>query len=293
MYPNPHLEKPAAAPVASTDPTRHVVPGILRLPRELRDLIYDYYARMADGYSYRYTKNTLTNTDGSSIDLSLAFTCHQIAIEMIGFALRVNPIRFTSYFSEATRESVGMFHATNQHILNKKVDLLNDVATQLLDTDMMDSILSLYPQSWPLLEYWRTMDIYEPLHYSQMSSCSTDNKLPLNFEKLEYPYSATSSAIRFLGSLPTVTRTEVRDVRLHEDRISVAKSASHARGLISLCRENPNLRVERRVSLWEAVFVILGSNILLAHDGPESRLRPDRFENERLEASTVSKAVGV
>jgi len=86
---------------------------------------------------------------------------------MQGFALRVNPITFTPYFSESTRESAGMFHAATRLIFMNKLTLLNKIASQLLDTKMTTSIQRIYPQFWPVLEHWRTRGIYHPLRLSR------------------------------------------------------------------------------------------------------------------------------
>ncbi|KAI4651754.1 hypothetical protein J4E93_001950 [Alternaria ventricosa] len=66
--------------------------------------------------------------------------------------------------------------------------------------------------------------------------------------------SAASMAIRFLSQASQKTRLEIRKVVLHENRKSVAWPESHARGLIQFCKENPNMRIERRVDLWRNAF---------------------------------------
>lgn len=70
----------------------------------------------------------------------------------------------------------------------------------------------------------------------------------------KYRFSAASVAIKFLSSLTSEMRLHLRHLRLLEDNVSVAFPESHAQGLISFCIENPKLYVERRVSLWKAIF---------------------------------------
>lgn len=70
----------------------------------------------------------------------------------------------------------------------------------------------------------------------------------------KYRFSAASVAIKFLSSLPGNMRLHLRHLRLLENNVCVAFPESHAQGLISFCVENPNLRVERRVSMWKAIF---------------------------------------
>jgi len=68
-------------------------------------------------------------------------------------------------------------------------------------------------------------------------------------------FSAAAAAIHFLNSLPLATRTQLRKMVVHEDRLSVCCPASHVRGLVPFCRENPALRIERRVDLWWNCFM--------------------------------------
>ncbi|KAL7938255.1 hypothetical protein V8C35DRAFT_291399 [Trichoderma chlorosporum] len=70
----------------------------------------------------------------------------------------------------------------------------------------------------------------------------------------KYRFSAASVAVRFLSRLPKYLRLCLRDIRLHEDAVSVANPECHAQGLIEFCIENPNLRIERRLDLWRNVF---------------------------------------
>lgn len=70
----------------------------------------------------------------------------------------------------------------------------------------------------------------------------------------KFRFSAASVAIRFLSSIPSKIRLHLRHLRLLENNVCVAFPESHAQGLISFCVENPWLRVERRVNLWNAIF---------------------------------------
>ncbi|KAK4457308.1 hypothetical protein QBC42DRAFT_279417 [Cladorrhinum samala] len=66
--------------------------------------------------------------------------------------------------------------------------------------------------------------------------------------------SAASVAIRFLQSAPGV-RKHLRRVVLDEDHEAAALPECHAKGLIPFCKENKHLRIERRVSLWNNIFL--------------------------------------
>ena len=71
------------------------------------------------------------------------------------------------------------------------------------------------------------------------------------FERQKYRISAASVAIQFLQSLSRTACQEVRSIILHEDRVAISWPESHAQGLIAFCQDNPQLRIERRVSLWK------------------------------------------
>lgn len=70
----------------------------------------------------------------------------------------------------------------------------------------------------------------------------------------KFRFSAAAVAIRFINSLPTHARLQLRKVVLHEDHVSVAHQERHARGLIPPCRENSRLRIERRVDVLSTIF---------------------------------------
>ncbi|KAH7201099.1 hypothetical protein BKA60DRAFT_581926 [Fusarium oxysporum] len=73
-------------------------------------------------------------------------------------------------------------------------------------------------------------------------------------------FSATATAIRFLDRLPAEQRTQIRKLTLHEDSPSVNMPSLHAQGLVPLFKENPLLRVERRVSLFGCIDNFAGPN---------------------------------
>lgn len=67
-------------------------------------------------------------------------------------------------------------------------------------------------------------------------------------------YSAAMIASRYLGTLPSQTLRHIRHIVLHEDLNSSAQPECHAQALIPFCQENPNIRIERRVDLWNNIF---------------------------------------
>jgi hypothetical protein len=73
---------------------------------------------------------------------------------------------------------------------------------------------------------------------------------------IDFAYSAAAVAIDYLRSLSDVQRRALRTTILIEDHEAVAHSESHARGLISYCRQYKDIRVERRVSLWRCILPV-------------------------------------
>ena len=65
---------------------------LFRIPRELRDEIYAYYAHEDDGLLYNYASRSLRFVNGRELDLSV--TCKAIAEEMRGVSLQVNTVTF-------------------------------------------------------------------------------------------------------------------------------------------------------------------------------------------------------
>ncbi|KAM0232300.1 hypothetical protein ACHAP5_010759 [Fusarium lateritium] len=69
-------------------------------------------------------------------------------------------------------------------------------------------------------------------------------------------FSAAASAIHFLEHrICANQRTNIRNLMLHEDFRSVNAPSSHAKGLVPFFKENPLLRVERRVDWLRCVDV--------------------------------------
>ncbi|KAK1714441.1 hypothetical protein BDP67DRAFT_514078 [Colletotrichum lupini] len=67
-------------------------------------------------------------------------------------------------------------------------------------------------------------------------------------------YSAVVGAIQFLDSMLPSSRADVRRINLIEDRPSLSYPECHGLGLIRFCQENPLLRIERHVGLWDTIF---------------------------------------
>jgi hypothetical protein len=128
---------------------------LLRLPRELRDLIYEYYFDGEGGFKYDFVTNKLRWADGLSIDLSLVLACRQIAAETHGLALRTNTLRFKTFHSDHTQEHASVLHVVNREIYERQESLLDSLAPELLSQEQAQVAKSLYPQFAPVIDYWR------------------------------------------------------------------------------------------------------------------------------------------
>lgn len=67
---------------------------LFRLPRELRDNIYAYYAHVEDGYHHNVDTGKLSPANREPIDLDLIYSCRAVADEMEGVAFRLNTVTF-------------------------------------------------------------------------------------------------------------------------------------------------------------------------------------------------------
>ncbi|KAF5541723.1 hypothetical protein FMEXI_7831 [Fusarium mexicanum] len=67
--------------------------------------------------------------------------------------------------------------------------------------------------------------------------------------RLLHRFSAVSAAIGFLDALPLNKRSSLRNINIHEDRVSSGYPDGHAIGLIPICQENKRLRIRHKLSM--------------------------------------------
>jgi hypothetical protein len=75
---------------------------LFRLPRELRDLIYEHYAHEETGYEYHYASGKMMHRRAEPPDvirLSLALTCRRVAEEIKNVGWQANTIHFSPLLS--------------------------------------------------------------------------------------------------------------------------------------------------------------------------------------------------
>lgn len=123
------------------------------------------------------------------------------------------------------------------------IDYVRGLASELLDPwtlptlDEVDTLEESFRRTLPDGEFEKVFRYWMgPVRHSWRTDISS--------------FSATSAAIAFLKRYPS-TRNHIRRIVLIEDRPSIMNPAQHAHGLIPLCRENPRLRIEHRVKIWQ------------------------------------------
>ena len=147
----------AALPSSKDDvqpPNSTVRPAILRLPRELRDLIYEHYVRIEGGYTYDYASNKLREPDGRPVSIALTASCRQIAYELRGLPFSYNAITFSTYFSDSTNKDAGVFHSTVESVSLAKRGLIRHLIPLLLTEDMAQEASQAFPQFEQIFDEW-------------------------------------------------------------------------------------------------------------------------------------------
>ncbi|EWG54036.1 hypothetical protein FVEG_12339 [Fusarium verticillioides 7600] len=89
---------------------------------------------------------------------------------------------------------------------------------------------------------WPTLGAWEP------------NRFHTREHRTKFRISAASAAIGWLNKLPANKRICIRDMVIVEDYPSVGRQECHAAGLVPFCRENPQLRINHRVSMLSVIF---------------------------------------
>ncbi|KAF5640100.1 uncharacterized protein FTJAE_4647 [Fusarium tjaetaba] len=105
----------------------------------------------------------------------------------------------------------------------------------LSDLEEMGSRLGEH-EAWPSMTAWKT----SRRHNMQYRSV--------------YRFSAVSAAICFLDALPINKRSSLRNITIHEDRVSAGEPDGHAIGLIPFCQENGRLRIKHKFSMVRNIF---------------------------------------
>ncbi|KAE8846616.1 hypothetical protein HRS9139_01183 [Pyrenophora teres f. teres] len=125
---------------------------LFALPRELRDLIYEFYLAVEGGYVFNPNTVRLVtaNNNNALIDLALAYTCKLAAAEMHNLGLKVNAINFFTVFSDEKRSTIGRFQSIYKAYTDVEQGLLS-LAGPWIDEEIFRQIEDSYPQFTGLL----------------------------------------------------------------------------------------------------------------------------------------------
>jgi hypothetical protein len=148
---------------------------------------------------------------------------------------------FVHYMLELYSAAPGYAHALTRH-WRDHVSSFMATNNPLVESPLLLSNV----RPWIIPSEERVEEMEAVLSYRWI----TDNDF---WKRIDWRFSAVTAAIRFLASASSGTRLAMRQVVLHEDRTSVANPECHAEGLITFCKQNPRLRVERRVNIWRTL----------------------------------------
>ncbi|WQF83588.1 hypothetical protein CDEST_08602 [Colletotrichum destructivum] len=217
--------------------------GLFSLPREVRDMVYEHYFAVAGGYVYdsqSFLRGKLRRSGVFSrrIDLDLIFTCRQVAMETKGLPFRANTITFKTVTSQdlgfaplldrlrADRGYFGSFRRQNSNgeVPSVYREFCRDTlqALSLCNPDALD-ILPLAHRSalrtptcpihhWVIPSQDDVDRLFSSLH--ETSELTIERRFILDGIQR---CSGAAVAIHFMGSLPTASRMQLRDVVLDED----------------------------------------------------------------------------
>ncbi|PSN73516.1 hypothetical protein BS50DRAFT_654031 [Corynespora cassiicola Philippines] len=248
-------------------------PFFLRLPREIRDMIYKFYVSEEDRYLFNLQSSKFAiRSTLSYIDLSLMYTCAQVANKMKGIALSQNVVVFSTFYSKAYRSFAGEHNFTIRHI-----DYAKTVFIERRAPILSNILEGEYPQLSPLLEYLKQQKLGE-----------------------RWPAKRLPGALSPRWAIPPLVYLDFIDryVELGELAGSAfdetwkndaAIPECHARGLIMYCQENPLLRINRRIDLWRNALI---ATTFLLGEIMNPFFVPQRLHWEKLPASWISKVLG-
>ncbi|CAN9338612.1 unnamed protein product [Alternaria alternata] len=129
-----------------------------RLPRELRDTIYDYCTSENGGYFFDPREGKLRTISGDKIDLTLMYTCKSIAAEMRDVLFRDNTIHFTTspYPDRYTRDYRHFGHLLRDLYSAKNITLSQ--AIPFITGAITRKIIESFPHSATLIRHLRTAE---------------------------------------------------------------------------------------------------------------------------------------
>ncbi|KAF9695721.1 hypothetical protein EKO04_006355 [Ascochyta lentis] len=126
---------------------------IFRLPREIRDWIYDQYVQVHGGYIYDPNFGKLTRADdGGKIELRIMRTCRRIWKEMEPLPMQRNKITFRSSSTSESSSRAGVLHATLHRMERAQWYKLCMIGSEFLTDDVRAKIGNEFPQFRPVVD---------------------------------------------------------------------------------------------------------------------------------------------
>ncbi|KAF2111064.1 hypothetical protein BDV96DRAFT_186205 [Lophiotrema nucula] len=125
-----------------------------RLPREIRDLIYEFYVYEDEGYFYDYEARKMQlRSKGlyQRVSLGFIYTCTQVADEMKGVAFKVNTLTFRTGASEddggefwGLKSRAGRFRCLLAYTFWTKFEMVR-ITGSLATRAIVDEVARKYP----------------------------------------------------------------------------------------------------------------------------------------------------
>lgn len=169
-------------------------------------------------------------------------TCRQATEHTLRLVAEAQPQKFTALIKKAL---------PNWPCLNSPAEFL-DISLDPWDIpsraklDVLGHLFQDDNQWAGLLDWPKRGPVPDPENYAPDSGC-------IGYQE-KCRFSATAVAIWFIGRLSLRQRLSLKRVTLLEDKLSVNRPATHGMGLIPLCQENHNLRIQHRLVLSQALL---------------------------------------
>jgi hypothetical protein len=128
---------------------------LFRIPRELRDEIYQYYVLEEDGYHHDSVTGKLRIANGDPIDLSLQYSCKRVAAEMDGLALEANTITFRTMLDTPGPGQKFSNALLWDHLLHERGRVLKRMlcwAYSSVTPEVIGSLRARHPESYAVKE---------------------------------------------------------------------------------------------------------------------------------------------
>ncbi|KAI4704302.1 hypothetical protein J4E81_001368 [Alternaria sp. BMP 2799] len=133
---------------------------LFRLPRELRDRIYEYYTHQEQGYIYDPSAQKFRLANGQNLDVALIYTCKRVAQEIDGLAFESNTIRFSvlpQIPGTETSSSAAFLYRSLLEGRNMCLRIMLSYAYPLVTREALRELRSRYPGNKAVEELEKTI----------------------------------------------------------------------------------------------------------------------------------------